>query len=157
MAHQGTQVTRRSMLQMSGGAFAVAGVASVSGQWPILGLGRFRLEDVSAQSFLPYLGKTLLFERSPEDRSLSSTTAELKLAKVIPHESISRLESRNPGKYGIRRRESFSLLFEQKDGKPLGPGLHRLAHADFENFQLFLSPVGVPEKNGTVYLEAIFG
>jgi len=39
----------------------------------------------------------------------------------------------------------------------LGEGLRRLAHADFEDFQLFLSPVGMPGRDGTIYLEAVFG
>jgi hypothetical protein len=145
------------MLQMSWGTFAVAGVAAISGPWRIPKLNRYRLQDVDAETFLPYLGKSLVFQRPPEDCSLSPTTAKLKLAKVVPHENISRIESRNPTKYGKRRRESFSLLFEQKGGKPLGPGLHRLAHTDFEDFQLFLSQVGVPGPDGTIYLEAIFG
>ena len=157
MARKGRQVTRRSILQLSGGAFAVAGVAAISGPWPSVRLNRFRLQDVSAESFLPYVGKTLVFESSAGDQHFTSPTAEFRLAKVTPHESISRIESRNPATYGKRKRESFSLLFEQKGGAPLGEGLHRLAHADFEDFQLFLSPVGMPGQDGTIYLEAIFG
>jgi hypothetical protein len=157
MARKGKQVTRRSILRLSGNAFAVAGVAAISGPWPSVRLNRFRLQDVNADSFHPYVGKKLAFERPAGDQSFGSPTAELRLSKVTPHENISRIESRNPAIYGSRRRESFSLLFEQKDGKPLGPGLHRLAHADFEDFQLFLSQVGMPEQDGTIYLEAIFG
>ena len=145
------------MLQMSWGTFAVAGVATISGPWRIPKLNRFRLQDVDAQTFLPYIGRTLNFQRPPEDRRFSSTTVQLKLAKVMPHENISRIEWRNPAKYGKRQRQSFSLLFEKNGGKPLGPGLHRLAHADFEDFRLFLSQVGVPGQDGTIYLEAIFG
>jgi len=61
MARKEKQVTRRSILQLSGGAFAVAGVAAISGPWPSVRLNRFRLQDVSAESFLPYVGKTLVF------------------------------------------------------------------------------------------------
>jgi hypothetical protein len=81
----------------------------------------------------------------------------LKLAKVSSHESISRIESRIPAIDGKRRRESFSLLFEQTTGVTLGPGLHELIHPKFEDFQVFLSPVGMPGRDGTVYLEAVFG
>ena len=96
MARNGKQVTRRSILQLSGGAFAVAGVAAISDPWPIVRFNRFRLQDVNAESFLPYVGKTLVFESSAGDQSFASPTAELRLAKVTPHENISRIESRNP-------------------------------------------------------------
>jgi hypothetical protein len=157
MARKGKQVTRRSILRLSGEAFAVAGVAAISGPWPSVRLNRFRLQDVDAESFLPFVGRTLAFERPACDQNFASATTELRLAKVTPHENISRIESHNPAMNGKRKRESFSLLFEQKGGTPLGQGLHRLAHADFEDFQLFLSQVGMPGQDGTIYLEAIFG
>ena len=157
MAHDAPHVTRRSMLQSSGGTFAAFGVAAVSGHWPKLLLSRLRLQDVTAKSFLPFLGETFVFQGPAEDCGETSSGQELKLTKVSPHESITRIGSRNSANYGKRRRESFSLLFEQKAGKPLNSGLHRLMHADFEDFQVFLSPVGVPGRNGTIRLEAIFG
>lgn len=157
MARNGKQVTRRSILQLSGGAFAVAGVAAISQPWPLVRFNRFRLQDVNAESFLPYVGKTLIFESSAGEQSFASATMELRLAKVTPHENISRIESHNPAMKGKRKRESFSLLFEQKDPEPLGQGLHRLTHADFEDFQLFLCHVGAPGPDGTVYVEAVFG
>jgi hypothetical protein len=157
MAHKGKQVTRRSVLQMSGGTFAAAGAAAVSGPWSILRLYRHRVQDVRAESFFPYLGEKLVFSRSAGDQNAGATTAELKLANVSPHEGISRIESRISALDGKRRRESFSLLFEQNSGMPLGPGLRQLMHPQFEDFQLFLSPVGMPGRDGTIYLEAVFG
>jgi hypothetical protein len=155
MASKEKQVTRRSVLQTSGGTFAAVGAAAIFGHWPLLRLNRLRLQDVRAESFLPYLEKTLVFQRPAEGQS--PATAELKLAKVSPHHSISRIESRNPATHAKRRRESFSLLFEQKSSTPLGPGLHELRHPDFEDFQVFLSPVGKPGRDGTIFVEAVFG
>ena len=157
MAHDAPHVTRRSMLQSSGGTFAAFGVAAVSGHWPKLLLSRLRVQDVTAKSFLPYLGKTLVFQSPAEDCGETSSGKELKLTKVSPHESITRIESRNSTNDGKRRRESFSLLFEHASAGPVSTGLRQLTHPEFEDFQVFLSEVGMPKPDGTVYLEAVFG
>src|SRR5208283_5158264 len=111
MTHEGTPITRRSMLQMSWGGFAAAGVAAISRPWRIPALNRYRLEDVNADAFLPYLGKTLVFERPLEDGILSSRNVELQLAEVTPHRNLSRFEQQNRVRNAVRKRESFSLLF----------------------------------------------
>lgn len=155
MTHEGTPITRRSMLQMSWGGFTAAGVAAISRPWRIPGLNRYRLQDVNAETFLPYVGKSLVFHGPFENGTLSCRTVELQLAEVSPHKNLSCLEERATSTG--RKRESFSLLFRQVNGKPLGPGLHRLAHADFEDFQILLTQVGVPSGDGATYHEAVFG
>jgi hypothetical protein len=156
MAHKDSQVSRRSMLKMSGGTLAVAGVGAVTGHWQIPRLHRFRVRDVDAAAFLPYVGNTFLFQEASEDRKGLRSNVELRLAKVESHKTISRIESQSPAEHGKRNRESFSLLFHQNAGEPLSAGIYRLDHANFKDFHIFLSPVGTPGKNGTVYLEAIF-
>jgi hypothetical protein len=157
MAHKGTQVTRRSMLQMSASTLTVAGVAAISGHWQILKRNLLRVQDVDSETFLAYIGKTLRFVPSKQAHSLSSATVDLILTAVTAHEDISRHESQKPSMYGRRQRQSFSLLFQQQGGKPLEAGIHRLVHADFEDFEVFLSPVGMPRSDGRRHLEAIFG
>jgi hypothetical protein len=157
MAHKGTQVTRRSMLQMGGSTLAVAGVAAISGHWQIPKLNLFRVQDVDSETFLAYIGKTLRFVPAKEEHSFSPEPVNLKLTAVTRHEDISRHESQKPGMYGRRQRQSFSLFFQQEGGKPLAAGIHRLVHANFENFQIFVSPVGMPGSDGRRHLEAVFG
>jgi len=157
MAENGTRVTRRSLLQMSWRTAAIAGVTGVCKYLTVWKSSKQRLQDVTADSFRPYEGRELVFARPVADRRVFSRSVELKLAKVTAHERIARIESRNPAKYGKRSRESFSLLFELKDAEPLGEGLHRLVHGDFEGCQLFLSQVSKPRPDGTLLYEAVFG
>jgi len=155
MAQEGTPITRRSMLQMSCGGFATAGVATISGSWPLLKLDRHRLRDVTAETFLPYVGKTLVLERPSEGCTLFCTTAELQLVAVSPHAHLSRLEDRTVR--AERKRESFSLMFKPDTGSPPESGLYRLRHIDFEGVQILLTRVGVVGRDGSCYLEAVFG
>ena len=157
MTHEAVRVTRRSVLETMSWATVVAGIGAISSHWAIRGLRRYRLEDVAAETFRPYVGHHLIFERPAEGSTSATRKVELKLTKVTSHENISQIESRDSAKCGKRQRESFSLLFEQKGSEALGPGLHRLANHKFEDFQIFLSPVGVRAPDGTNYLEAIFG
>ena len=155
MAQEGTPITRRSMLQISWGGFAAAGVAAISRPWQFSGLTRYRLQDVTADAFLPYVGETLAFHTPLADPTFSSNTVELELVEVSPHKNLSPLEART-GTTG-RKRDSFSLLFKQSSGKKLESGLHRLAHPDFEDFAILLTQVGAPGRDGATYHEAIFG
>jgi hypothetical protein len=157
MAENGTRVTRRSLLHMSWVAAAIAAVASPFRHLPAWLRPKLRLQDLTAESFRPYEGRDLVFARPVADRSIFSPSVRLRLVKVAAHEHIARIESQDPAKYGKRSRESFSLLFELKGGEPLGEGLHRLVHGDFDGCQLFLSQISKPRPDGTLLYEAVFG
>jgi hypothetical protein len=157
MTEQTMVVTRRSVLQTGWRAAALAGVAGACRSVAAWKRSKGRLQSVTVESFKPYEGQGFLFARPRVAAALFSRTVELKLAKVTPHEHISRLESRDPAARGKRSRESFSLLFELKGGEPLGEGLHRLVHRDFEGCEIFLSQVSRPRPDGTLLYEAVFG
>jgi hypothetical protein len=157
MAEKGMGVTRRSLLQMSWRAAAFAGAASAWRSFGIWKRPKASLRNVTAESFEPYEGQQFLFARPPAAPAVFSKTVELKLAKVSPHEHITRIESRDAATRGKRTRESFSLLFEMKGGEPLGEGLHRLVHRDFEECEILLSQVSRPRPDGTLLYEAVFG
>ena len=156
MTQIGTPITRRTLLQMSCGAVAVAGFPTipVSGSWPRSLSGRFGLDEVQADTFLRYLGRTLMFRGS---QAPQSSPTELTLVKVTRHSKPAGIESRGLTIQEMRPREPFSLLFEKKNDRPLGPGLQRLEHPDFENFELLLSRVGRPSPDGAICFEAVFG
>jgi hypothetical protein len=145
------------VLQTGWRAAALAGVAGACRSIAVWKRSKGRLQSVTAESFKPYEGQDFLFARPRAGAALFSRTVELKLAKVTPHEHISRLESREAATRGKRTRESFSLLFELKGGEPLGEGLHRLVHREFEGCEIFLSRVSRPRPDGTLLYEAVFG
>jgi len=156
MADQGKQITRRSVLHLSWCGLATAGVAS-SLLSKVAKLNKKHVGNVTEEEFLPYVGKKLTFRRFPSVDNLAPAEATLILARVTSHQSIRKIEARNPGKYGKRKRESFSLLFELQQGEPLESGLHQLAHPDFEGFDLFVSPISQPKNNRSMLYEAVFG
>jgi hypothetical protein len=157
MAENEMNLTRRSLLQWSGCVAAAAGAAGACGPFTVLKTPAEPLENLSAESFQPFAGHTLIFARPVSSGSIVSRTVELKLAKVERHERIAKIESKNPANYGERSRPSFSLLFELKNDEPLSAGLHRLVHGDFDGHQIFLSPVAQPRPDGTLVYEAVFG
>jgi len=57
-------------------------------------------------------------------------------------------------------RDPFSLLFVMRDQEPLGRGIPRLNHRDFERLDVFLQRVSIPERERTdpaaMYYEAVF-
>jgi hypothetical protein len=158
MAENGTNVTRRTLLQWSGGMaafFAAAGACG--GQLVPWNAAHSGLSELTAESFLPFEGQTLVFSRPVPKGSIFSQTVELKLVKVDRHERVSRIEAKNAGRYGKRARAPFSLALELAGGQPLGDGLHRLVHRNFSWHQLFLSQVGQPRSDGGLLYEAVFG
>jgi hypothetical protein len=158
MAENGTNVTRRTLLQWSGGMaafFAAAGAcASQLAPW---NASNAELSELTAESFLPFEGQTLVFSRPVPKGSILSRTVELKLVKVDRHERVTRVEAQRAGRYGKRARAPFSLVLELAGSEPLGDGLHRLVHRDFSGHQLFLSQVGQPRPDGGLLYEVVFG
>jgi hypothetical protein len=122
---------------------------------------RFSIEDFTAETFFPYQGQRLPFQRPPDGSGTSGDVAELELLEVTRPERVLRIEKADPDKHAKRLREPFSLLFALRGQAPLGMGLHRLVHTDFEPCELLLSRVFVPGRgtgDGTVmYYEAVFG
>lgn len=158
MAEHGTMVTRRSLLQMSWCAAALAGVAGAGRYLNIWKRPKQRLKELTAESFRPYEGQQFVFSRPREGRSILSQSVGMKLTGVSVHERVAQMEAKNPARYaGKRSRKSFSLVFELKDGAPLGNGLHRLNHGDFDGCELFLSQISRPRPDGTLQYEAVFG
>lgn len=156
MAEHRTIVSRRSLLQASWQTAVLAGVASACQYLPVWKRTKQNLQDLTAESFRPYEGRDMVFSRPVAGGGIFSRSVAMKLAKVTTHEHITQIESRNPAIYGKRSREPFSLVFELKGGEPLGDGLHRLIHKDFEGCQLFLSEISQPRPDGTVVYEAVF-
>jgi hypothetical protein len=158
MAENGTNVTRRTLLQWSGGMaafFAAAGVCvGQRAPWNAL---HPELSGLTAESFLPLEGQTLVFSRPVPRGSILSQTVELKLVKVDRHERVTRVEAQDAGRYSKRARAPFSLVLELSGSEPLGDGLHRLVHSEFAGHQLFLSQVGQPRPDGGLLYEAVFG
>jgi len=108
----------------------------------------YEMRDYTAETFTPYVGQVLVFQRSPECGEASSPL-ELEL-----------LEVRRPA-WGARPhgfREPFALLFAGVGGEPSASGLQRLAHRDFAACDWLLSRVVVPGGDPAVkYYEAVFG
>jgi hypothetical protein len=158
MAQNGSPISRRLLLQWSAGLAACFGATSATaGQlspWP---RSTQPMQDLTAESFLPYVGHTMRFARPLAKGALLSRTAELKLLKVDGHDAITRIESHAPANHPERTRASFSLVFELTDQAPLEDGLHRLVHSDFAGHALFVSEVSRPRPDGTRFYEAVFG
>jgi hypothetical protein len=115
-----------------------------------------RLQDLTADTFRPYLGRVIEFRASATPSGIPSGNVALRLAKIDRHDHLSLVESRNPAAQGKRTRKPFSLLFESR-GAPLSAGLQTIAHKDFASCELLLSPVCRPKADGTIYYEAVFG
>src|ERR1700743_866833 len=137
MAENGTNGTRKTLLQWSGGMaafFAAAGACG--GQLAPWNASNPELSELTAESFLPFEGQTLVLSRPVPKGSILSRTVEMKLIKVEQHEKVTRVEAQNAGQDGKRPRAPFSLVLELQGGDPLGDGLHRLVHRDFSGHQL---------------------
>jgi hypothetical protein len=155
MAEQGTQVTRRTLLQNSWRTAVVAGVAAMCRPLGLASLTRIRLADATAETFAPYLNRQIEF-KTPATLSAGSSQVGLELVEIDRHEGIARIDSQNPAVRGKRARASFSLLFESA-GRELPEGLHRIAHRDFAETEMLLTRVSRAKQDGTIYYEAIFG
>lgn len=110
------------------------------------GLGEFTDEMMR-----PYVGQTLTFQRP------TGEPVELELIEVASQNRIFEVESARPEGW-TRQRVPFSLLFSLKEGfSPLGQGLHRLQHHDFQSDEWYLSRVSVPQRDhNKAYYEAVF-
>jgi Domain of unknown function (DUF6916) len=157
MAQDRIVVTRRSLLRIGWQTAALVGVASACEGLPLWASGQQNLHELTAESFLPYEGRDLVFSRPVSGREVFSRSVVLKLVKVTTHERTLQIESQHPGRYQKRLRKPFSLTLDLQGGEPLGEGLHRLIHKDFSGCQLFLSQVSQPRPDGTLVYEAVFG
>jgi hypothetical protein len=111
---------------------------------------RVALADLTVEMFVPLVGKTLVFERPAHPDASPVNAVRMKL-----------LEAKRGVKSPAVRREPFSLLFALQDQPPLGLGLHRLLHPDFEPSDLLITRVIAPKYQAVdpegMYYEAVFG
>lgn len=95
---------------------------------------------VTAESFQPFVGKLLRFQRA------DGAAVELELLEVTT-------SSRKAG----LQRQPFSLLFALKGENPLGQGLLTLHHDDFAADPWFITRVSVLGGDPAIaYCEAVF-
>ena len=120
---------------------------------------KLAIQDLTAETLQPYVGRTLPFERPAENGDAASAQVTLELWRVTANENITKMEQEHPERYPQRRRQSFSALFIlPQNEQPLGMGLHRMMHPDFEVEEWFLSRVLVPDGDRKrAYYEAVFG
>jgi hypothetical protein len=156
MEKKGTPITRRGLLQIGGRSLFAAALATLCRPFAFAHSAAVRLQDVTADTFLPYLGRVIEFRTPVTPLASSYGNVALVLAGIDRHDHLSIAESRNPATRGKRTREPFSLLFESC-GTRLPEGLHAIADRDFAACELLLSPVGRPKADGTIYYEAVFG
>ncbi len=105
---------------------------------------KFEIEKYAADTFLPYVGQTFIFE------SLDDGRRSVKLELV----EVKKQSDRRPAGF----REPFALLFVLRSEQQLGTVLHRIVHADFEPSEWFLTRVLVPGRDSRLaYYEAVFG
>ena len=156
MAKNGSQVTRRGLLQIGGRSLFAAALTTLCRPFAFAHSAPVRLQDITADTFLPYVGRAVEFRTPVTPLGSSSGKVTLMLARVDRHDHLCLAESRNPATQGKRTREPFSLLFESR-GTRLSTGLHTIAHRDFASCELLLSPVCRPKADGTIYYEAVFG
>jgi hypothetical protein len=156
MAKKGRQVTRRGWLQIVGRSLFAGALATLCRPFAFASPAAMRLEDVTADTFEPYLGRFIEFKAPISASGVSTGKVALRLASIDRHDHLSLIESQNPATQGKRTREPFSLLFESH-GTQLSAGLHTVVHRDFASCELLLSPVCRPKADGTIYYEAVFG
>ena len=101
---------------------------------------KFELATYTADTFLPYVGQVLTFDPGG---------VQLELLKV---------SRRNPGQVPAGFREPFALLFVLRSAEPLGRGLYRIVHDDFEPSEWLVTRVMAPGQDPRLaYYEAVFG
>lgn len=109
------------------------------------------LQDFAAEMFQPLVGRRLDFLRPAPSPARQGARVEMELIQVRVSASGKLTGPRQP----------FSLLFALRQEPPLDDRLlHKLAQPDFEECELLLSRVYVPEldrRDGTMYYEAVFG
>ncbi|HXN45396.1 MAG TPA: hypothetical protein VN893_02070 [Bryobacteraceae bacterium] len=109
------------------------------------------LKDFAAEMFQPLVGRKLALLRPAAQPGAGRARVELELIRV---------RVSNSGSYGGGRRP-FSLLFTLRQEPALDDRLlHQLVEPGFEECELLVSRVYVPEldrRDGTMYYEAAFG
>jgi hypothetical protein len=109
------------------------------------------LRDFAAEMFQPLTGRKLAFLRPAQPPEAPRARVEMELIAVRTAGSA------GPG----ATRQPFSLLFTLRGEPPLDDRLlHQLAEPGFEDCELLLSRVHVPEldrRDGTMFYEAVFG
>lgn len=101
---------------------------------------KFEIANYTADTFTPYAGQVLTFDPG---------RVQLELLQIT---------RRNVGQVPPGFREPFALLFMLHSGEQLGKGLYRIAHADFEPAEWFLTRVLAPGRDSRqAYYEAVFG
>lgn len=122
-------------------------------------MAKLAIKDLTAEALQPYVGQRLPFERPAENERPANGHVALELWRVTANENIAKVEQQHPERYTQRHRQSFSALFVlPQNEQPLGMGLHRMMHPDFEVEEWFLSRVFVPGADSRkAYYEAVFG
>jgi hypothetical protein len=109
------------------------------------------IQDFAAEMFRPLVGRTLAFLRPAPSPDGQRARVEMELIQVRVSASGNRDAKRQP----------FSLLFTLRQESPLDDRLlHQLAEPGFEECELLLSRVSVPDldrHDGTMFYEAVFG
>ncbi|HUA22280.1 MAG TPA: hypothetical protein VMB25_26225 [Bryobacteraceae bacterium] len=109
----------------------------------------FAMQNYTAETFQPYVGQVIEFERPAGATGFLGQRVRLELLEVRKPNSGGRPE-------GFR--EMFALLFALRSPEPLGNGLHRIAHDDFQPGDWFVTRVLVPGGDpGVAYYESVFG
>jgi hypothetical protein len=114
------------------------------------------LQSFAAEMFQPMVGRMVAFLRpapSPDATSPDGGRARVEMELIDVRVSTS-------GNFAGKR-QPFSLLFTLRHVAPLDDRLlHQLAEPGFEECELLLSRLYVPEldrRDGTMFYEAVFG
>jgi len=106
---------------------------------------KFVIDEYTADTFLPYVGRVFKFE----SENVARSPVHLELLEVKRQRSSGR-----PAGF----REPFALLFGLRGADALGTGFHRITHEDFEPADWFLTRVLDPGRDPHLACyEAVFG
>ena len=125
--------TRGGFLKAGGAALASVGSASVAGSAAGAGSERDPLAHLRRKTYEPLLNET--FRLDHPHRPLDVELVEVKQLAAPT------------------RGESFSVLFETRQGARVDQGSYTLRHPAMGSFSLFLVPVGKGEKG--YFVEAV--
>ena len=107
---------------------------------------KFAMEHYTAEMFEPYVGRIFEFDPGGNPQEISGNRVQLELLEVARSTSA-------PG-----FRPAFTLLFALRGSTPLGRGLHKIAHEDFEPCDWFVNRVVMAGRDPrAAYCQAVFG